>query len=331
MTLPARFLLLAFLVAAPAAAQQFEDRFKFPSGTTIPGYVEQRGDWRATGSAVQGQALPIVQELTHAVHTDRDACLDAVPLINFARAAQATIGPILRYSGPAGAPTYFALRLHDSVPPFNGFDSWSLDWYDGANFNQLAGAAITPPITGAVVRLQVLDEGTNRRVQAWLDTNFDAAWDISVDVPTLFGAGSTGGIGLNANGDPIVQQIAWFNATLYALDRPVIGTTVRLQGRTQPGLVYQGACSLNSGNISLGGGRNLPLAADDLFFLSLSTPAIFQDFAGGAGANGDFTMRLNLPAIQALVGLRIRAAALTYNAGGVQEITPDVQIAIVGS
>jgi hypothetical protein len=331
MTLPARFLLLSFLAAAPAVAQQFEDRFKFPSGTTIPGYVEQRGDWRATGTAVQGQAMPIVQELTHGVHQDRDACLDAVPLINFARAAQATIGPVLRYVGPAAAPSYFALRLHDSVPPFSGFDSWSLDWYDGVNFNQLAGAAINPPATGAVVRLQTMDEGANTRVQAWLDVNFDATWDVSADVSTPFGVGLLGGIGLNASGDPIVQQIAWFNATLRLLDRPVIGTSVRLHGRSQPGLIYQGACSLTSGNIPIGGGRNVPLAVDPLFLLSLSTPAIFQDFAGVVADSGDFTMRINLPFIPALAGVLVRAAAVTYNAGGIQEITPDLQIAIVGS
>jgi hypothetical protein len=180
------------------------------------------------------------------------------------------------------------------------------------------------------VRLQVIEQAANTRVQAFIDTNVDGLWDITRDVTTAFGFGTVAGkIGANGYQSAIADELKYFNANLYLAGTPNVGLPVNLNGRGTSGYGYVGACSLGHSGIPLGDGRFIPLDFDPLLLLSLSTPAIFSNFSGVVDANGDFVMTLNTPPVPQLAGITIWSSAITYTPNGIIEIAPDVQITFV--
>ncbi len=51
-----------------------------------------------------------------------------------------------------------------------------------------------------------------------------------------------------------------------------------------------------------------PAGMDDLFALSLQAPTVFQNFSGTFDGNGDATLKVVIPADQALLGISFHTA-----------------------
>jgi len=66
--------------------------------------------------------------------------------------------------------------------------------------------------------------------------------------------------------------------------------------------------------------RVFPLNADSLFFMSLGTPAVFQDFVGRLDGDGKATATINLPPFSFLIGLRFFVASFTVRPGAPSDI-----------
>jgi len=58
------------------------------------------------------------------------------------------------------------------------------------------------------------------------------------------------------------------------------------------------------------GSRTVPLAPDTLFFTSLTTPSVFQDFSGVLNSNGRAVATLHIPALPGLQGLSLYVAGV---------------------
>src|SRR5690606_6020423 len=204
-------------------------------------------------------------------------------------------------------------------------------YYNGASFQFVASGSngtISPPTTQARVRLQVIEESGNVRVQIFIDTDMDGKWDITNEWLSTIGVGSSGNVGINGYRNAIADDFKYFNGTLYLADRPVIGTSVRLLGRATPNTIYQGVCSLGrSTGIPLAANRAIPVDFDPLFQVSVSTPAVFQ-FAGLTTSSGDFTLNFNIPNVPQLNGITVWSSAVTLTTTpfGFVDITPDVEI-----
>jgi hypothetical protein len=318
------------LAAGAAAAQSFVDPFVYPPGTLIPGYTEQRGDWTIVADQVKAQAGISNQELTTDAVNDRDGCAEVLAIFDTAAPDLQRTGPILRHSGSGAPATYFMIKVQDNTTPYNAFDSYFVYWYNGTSFQSTGlTAAGLAPSTAIRTRLQVIEQTGGVLLQLFLDTNVDGKWDIVRSGVTTLGIGSSGRIGINGARGVIADDFKYFDATLYLDGSPSVGNPVNLKGRGTAGLGYVGACSLGHSGIPIGNGRSIPLDFDNLTLLSLTLPAVFQNFQGTTDANGDFTMTLNTPAVPALAGFTIWSSAVTFDQTGVREIAPDVEITFV--
>ena len=317
----------ALLIAGSGAAQSFTDLFVIPPGTVIPGYTEQRGDWKALGTQIQADPSVSFQELTHNTIGDLDCCVETVAVYDSGKPGLMYTGPLLRYTGSGSSAKYIKIKLQDNGSPYTGYDRGFTYYYNGSRFSYIGTYFdITPPTQKARVRLQAIDKGTSVQVQTFVDSNLDGKWNIVRTATTSSGLGQTGKIGVCGYRNAITDDLRFFDAALWLSGTPKIGGSVNIVGRGQGGLLYQGACSFANTGIPVGSGRMVPLVADGLFFTSIFNPVTFQNFQGGTGATGDFTMTLNIPGIPALVGVTIYAAAITYTNQGIAEIAPDVPI-----
>jgi len=101
--------------------------------------------------------------------------------------------------------------------------------------------------------------------------------------------------------------------TLAPVDRPRLGTVfaILLSAPEDAAAVYvAGASTGYTPGLELTG-RYIPLNPDQLFFLSLTTPAIFLDFAGTLDGAGGATIRMAIPAEPVLVGWNLYVAFVT--------------------
>jgi hypothetical protein len=306
-----------------AGAQQFMDGFNYPSGTTIPGYTEHVGDWKATGAEVQGQSGKVGQTLIHNQIQGKDACVEVLAIFdplsptNIQRA-----GPIARFTGSGSSASYFYLKVQDNGSPYNGFDYYFVYYQGGSSV--MSGAM--PETKKARVRLQVVDEGANVNVQVYIDTDMDGLWNVVASRTSTNGLGVKGGVGINGSQSVMADDFKFFNATLYLAGTPKVGTSVNLKGRASANQPYVGGCSFGHTGTPLTPSQAIPIDLDNLFALSITNPVIFGNFLGLTDGNGDFTMTLNIPAIPQLAGITIWSTAVTATVQGIMEIAPDVEI-----
>jgi len=317
------------LSCTAVSAQDFYDPFNLTPGTTIPGYTEHRGDWMATGTAVQSQATVTFQELINDTYSDLDACAEIVAIYDTQAPNLLYTGPILRYTGAGSSASFFMVKVQDNGTPRDGWDTYFTYYHDGGTWRSFGiNGSISPPVKQARVRLQVIDGPSTVQVQVYIDTDMDGKWDIVKSATTNYGLGKSGKMGINGYRNAIADDLKFFNATLYLQGTPKIGTTVTLPGRGSPNHGYIGACSLGNSGFSIGGGKSIPLAVEPLLFLTLANavPTIFQNFQGRTNAQGDFTMSLAIPNVPGLVGFTIWSSAVTLSTGGIAEIAPDTEI-----
>ena len=177
----------------------------------------------------------------------------------------------------------------------------------------LTSQAIPVPTVLARVRLQAVEEAAGVHVSVFLDTDLDGLWDITADGLTTTGIGTSGTVGICAYQNAMADEFRYFAGTLAAGAPPIIGTSVALNGRGTPNILYVGACSAGHMGFVIPGGVIVPLDVDPLFNLSLMTPSIFQNFSAITAGDGSFTMTLNIPAIPGLVGATVWFAAVTFD------------------
>jgi hypothetical protein len=320
-------LLGGLLIGASGVAQTFSDPFSYTPGTNIPGYTEQRGDWKATGTEIQADPTVTFQELTFDKITDLDCCVETLAIYDANSPALMYTGPLLRHTGQGSTANYIMIKLQDNGSPYTGYDRGFTYYCNGSSFSYIGTYFdINPPTQRARVRLQAVDIFPSVQVHTYVDTDLDGKWDIVRVATIASGFGQAGKIGVAGYRNALADDLKFFDAALWLAGTPQIGTAVKIPGRGQGGLNYLGACSFSRTGIPIDSGRSVPLTPDALFFTSLLNPVIFQNFQGSTGASGDFTMVLNIPNLAGLVGVTIYSSAITYNALGVAEIAPDVEV-----
>jgi len=312
-----------------AVSQQFFDPFNYPSSTTIPGYTEQVGDWKAVGGAVECQAGISSQTLIRNGITDLDCCVETLAIYNMSVPGLQRTGPVARFSGSGSSASYFYLKVQDNAAPRDGWDTYWL-YHQGTSGSAIINGSISPPAKAARARMQLVDEPGLVRIHVFIDTDLDGRWDITQTATTTRGLGIAGGIGINGARSAQADNLEFYNATLYLPGAPRIGTPVGLKGRGGLNLVYIGACSFGNLGVPIGANRKIPLDVDTLFGASQTLPQIFQNFVGLTDVKtGDFTLTVVVPPVPALVGGTIYASAVTADRTGILEIAPDVEITFV--
>lgn len=97
---------------------------------------------------------------------------------------------------------------------------------------------------------------------------------------------------------------------------------------SEAGRSYQAAASFGClRGIPTAWGR-IPLDADPLFFLSVTDPLVFRNFAGSLSRSGTARMTVQIPKLSVLRGLRFFLAVITYDVAGIRRISEPLGVTI---
>ena len=100
---------------------------------------------------------------------------------------------------------------------------------------------------------------------------------------------------------------------------------------SRPGMNYQVGLSFsNNVGIPVGPVGTVPLDFDNLLIISVTNllPQLFVNFGNALDVRGEATAQFNIPPLLALVGIDFHAAAVTYDAKGVNSITNGLKFSI---
>jgi len=110
------------------------------------------------------------------------------------------------------------------------------------------------------------------------------------------------------------------------------GLPVTWTAGSSPGLFYQGGASFTEGVIGMPfGTRYFPLLLDDLFYLSLQVPSIFNNFKGYLDSTGTAAGSVNVPNMAPLNGVIFSLAFVTTASTapqGIQDISGPWKVTI---
>jgi beta-propeller repeat-containing protein len=132
------------------------------------------------------------------------------------------------------------------------------------------------------------------------------------------------------NPDAYVAKITITSLTLAGTGE--IGSNVILTVMDEPGRRYQLGSSLGTGPIAIGM-RTLDLSLDTLLVATVQDvwPGLFQGYAGVLDSQGYAKAEIRIPALPALIGVRIHTAFVTLDAGypfGIYSISDTVSFTI---
>jgi len=103
---------------------------------------------------------------------------------------------------------------------------------------------------------------------------------------------------------------------------------IHLSLYSECGRYFQAAASFGTlFGIPTPGGR-IPLDPGPLFFFSLANPMVFAGFSGQLSRSGTASLRVNIPNVPALKGIRFYVAMVTYDATGIRKISEPLGMTI---
>jgi len=324
-------LLALTLVCGGATAQVFMEPFNYPNSTTIGVWKEYLGNWNAVNARAESEQKRAYQYLVHPQYSLTDCVVESLVIYNSTSSQKLQLGGVsMRCNNPGRSPNGAAL-IHLKIQDNNS--SGDLDriyLYENSTTGSLSAVstAVTPCMK-ATVRLLAID----KRVEAQVDTTGDGLWDYfltkNVSLPVKAGPVGMPGYGGAQMDDFRLFDAVMLNATTSPKPQP--GATLEFALRGKAGAGYQAATSLGNTGIPLPDGRVIPLAADQLFFVSASgiLPGTFVNYANFLDINGDSTVKIVLPHVPALVGITFYNGFATYDASGILQISNDHQVTVI--
>jgi hypothetical protein len=310
---------LALIAAAPGA-QVYSDSFNYANGTNVPGWNESVGDWSIQNGELACEHKFLWQYLVLDQFSEMNACVQMTVIATPSTVYYQDGGGTLRYSTLANV----MCKIQDNNR--NGdFDICYV--YDRPG--SATSKSFTPNTKRATVRLYTLDKD----VVSEVDADMDGVWDLTV-VHQTAQVPAAGKPGIHGLGGVFFDDFKYFNAVtrIHANSQPPApGSLVTLQLKGPANQLYQCACSFSNRGFPLDPGRRIPLDVDNLLFLSVQNPVLFQSFSSRLDGNGDGLAGIQLPKIPALSGLAIYFAMVVLDANApnfIGNISNDTQIRI---
>jgi len=319
------FLLLAGLVGGAASAQIWMDAFNYPNGTNLGSWKELTGDWKATNNLAEAEVKFSWQYLVQPNRVYKDCVAQVLVMHNNGANHTLQFGGIALRCPSSGTNVMVKVQNNNYSVNQTKFDCIWLYEHPGGSTNSLN----LTPFAKAQVRLIVLDQ----KAIAQVDSDLDGIWNYQV-TRTLTSAPQPGPVGIDGFGGVHVDDFILFDGVIVdkpGNPKPTPGSGLLFDLRGTPSKFYQAASSLGNTGIPLFDGRVIPLSADNLFLLSVTNvaPFIFANYSGLLDPSGNGFVKVNLPAIPALVGVTFYTAFVTYDATGVVNISNDHQVTII--
>ena len=323
-------LLVLTLICSGASTQIFTEPFNYPNGTTVGIWKEYLGNWNVVSAAAESEQKRGYQYLVHPQYSLTDCALECLVIYNSTSSQKLQLGGVsLRCNNPGHA-TLGADLIYVKIQDNNSSgDLETIYLYEHSTTGGLSAVSMgVTPCMKATVRLLAIDN----RVEAQVDTTGDGLWDYiltkNVSLPVKAGPVGMPGYGGAQMDDFRLFDAVMLNATTSPKPQP--GATLEFVLRGKAGAGYQAATSTGNSGIPLPDGRVIPLAADQLFFVSASgvLPGIFVNYSNFLDINGDSTIKLALPNVPALVGITFYNGFVTYDASGILQISNDHQVTV---
>lgn len=325
-----RFALFSFalliLLGTALSAQFFTETFSYPNGTTIPGWATVNGTWQITNGRLTATGSGW-RYINKSGTLTKDCVLDGEFFL---------IGSAIQFGGltarhPGGTSTSSLVMCkiqNNSTPgPVTAFTRCYIYEQPGTSLYQ--DVPVPRPVS-AYCRMIVADNSV------WMltDADKDGVFEMSTGPFTVATVTHAGLAGMNSYGACEMDNFKYYNAVVIndaANPKPQPGSALRFNLRGIPSSSYQAASSFGRSGIPIGGGVQIPLSADPLFFLSASNvlPAVFSNYAGLLDPSGSGSVGVKLPQAAALVGISIFTAIVTYDRFGINGVSNDHLVIIV--
>jgi hypothetical protein len=307
-----------FVLCSLAGAQVYSDSFDYPDGTTVPGWNESVGDWTIKNKELVCEHKFLWQYIVLDSFSETNACVQmtviAIPDTTYYQDG----GGTLRYS----TLTNVMCKIQDNNRNGDLDMCYVYDRPGSAN-----SSAVNPATKRATVRFFTLDTDLVCQV----DINQDGSWDVIVNRTTAQNV-VAGKPGIHGLGGPHFDDFKYFNAVARidpASATPSPGNRVTVQLKGPANKLYQCAASFGNRGFPLDAGRAVPLDLDNLFFLSVQNPVMFQSFNGRLDGNGDGKASVQIPNVPALSGQTLYVGMVVFDAAApslIGHISNDVRV-----
>jgi len=322
------FALVVVLVglSAAAPAQFFTETFSYPDGKTVPGWTTATGTWEIAAGRLRAPGAGWWY-----INKDGFKAVDSVLDGEFFLVTSSLQfgGLTSRHPGGTSATNLAMCKIqNNSTPgPATAFNRCYI-------YEQPGGAVFldvpNPRPTSAFCRMITLDQN----VWMLVDADKDGLFEMTVGPRVLVTVHGAGLVGMNCYGPCEMDNFKYYNVVLTAdagNPKPQPGSALQLNLRGGPSDRYQAASSFGRAGIPVGGGMSVPLAADALFFLSVSgaLPSVFGNYSNLLDTGGNGFVKLVIANIPALVGVTVFTSFVTIDASGINGVSNEHAVTIV--
>ncbi|MBK8976714.1 MAG: hypothetical protein IPM29_12415 [Planctomycetes bacterium] len=297
-------LLAASVLVAPLCGQVFTDDFNsYPNGPLLAGsgWTPQTGTFQVQSGRLSATSGGVWAYITKDGFTPTDCVLDGTFYYSTASAVQFA-GLTARFTSATAGLLMTKIQNNGGTADFDRCFAYNRP--GSSTYGDIPGGTLM-----AQCRMIVLDGSFYMEVDSDMDGLFD-----NLTITNTAAFLTAGGIGMNGYQTSEMDDFEFFDAVLMPAPGavPQIGTSYTLElDSTTPNLPYLGILSGGNSGLPLGDGRKIPLTPDAVFLATAGAGSI--GLAGLTDAGGDATTAIPIPAIPALVGVRLYAGFITID------------------
>jgi len=295
---------LLSLLATAVTAQVYSDSFNYPNGTSIPGWTQQNGVWQVQNGRISSTSGSVWAYITKDGLSATRSVLDGE--FFFVGAGVQFAGLCSRHPGGPVDSNLLMVKIQNNgaAADFDRVFAYERGVALGTHYVDIPGGTVA-----AFCRMVTLGN------EFWIETDADRDGDYELVLPprpiTTALTGTL--VGMNGFQTSEMDNFEYFDAVLL----PQPGATARVGlnydmrlATPAPFVPWFGMIALGNQGFAVGN-RAIPVSPDFIATATFAQPGF--GLIGSTDANGDATLSIPVPPMPFLVGLRLFAAAFTFD------------------
>jgi hypothetical protein len=292
------------LLAATAPAQVFTETFPYPNGPVVPGWTPQTGSWQVLNGRLSATSGALWAYITKDNLSATRSVIDGE--FFFVGTGVQFAGLTSRHPGAGSGTNLLMVKIQNNGGVADFDRVFAYEQPGGATYTDIVGGTVA-----AFCRMVTLGN------EFWIEVDADRDGDYElVQTPRPITIGLPGTlVGMNGYQTSEMDNFEFFDAVL--LPQPGASARVGLNydmrlATPAPLVPWFGMIALGNQGFSVGGGRSIPVSADFIATATFADPNF--GLIGVTDANGDAALSIPVPPLPFLIGLRLFAAAFTFDA-----------------
>lgn len=295
---------LLALLASTVQTQVYSDSFNYPNGTTIPGWTQQTGIWQVQNGRISSTSGGTWAYITKDNLSATRSVIDGE--FFFAGGGIQFAGLTSRHPGNNSGTNLLMVKIQNNggVADFDRVFVYEQPVALNGFYVDIPGGTVA-----AYCRMVTLGN------EFWIETDADRDGDYELVTPprTIVNALTGTLVGMNGYQTSEMDNFEFFDAVL--LPQPGAAARIGLNydmrlATPAPFVPWFGMIALDNQGFAVGT-RRIPVSPDFLAVATFGNAGF--GLIGATDGNGDATLSIPVPAMPALVGLRLFAAAFTYD------------------